>query len=298
MNKIITYCIIAISCLGSLAQDLKVMPSPDANKINREASNGQASVVFETSLKDLTIYDECNDERIDLSNGITIFLIEPTSDEIFKELGYPKRQYILKTPKTRELLLSIEEILPQHVYYYTVTLPNIFPLTISAEYLFSQSAKYGIRFSGGKQFGGYLSYKWGVYKASGNNLDNINTDADLTSAKNLGYIRHSITAGGRFGIFNKSIRNTNNSIFLLVGGGYGEYGRQWENPTQVDGNIYFYSDYMKGFEGELAIQINAANWLTLSGGASVLFDKRNVSVDYMLGIGLNLNFSKLKKKQI
>ena len=42
--------------------------------------------------------------------------------------------------------------------------------------------------------------------ASGNNLDNVHTDVDLTNARNIGYIRMSITAGGRFGILHKNIK--------------------------------------------------------------------------------------------
>lgn len=55
---------------------------------------------------------------------------------------------------------------------------------------------------------------------------------------------------------------------------------------------------MKGFDAELALQVMACDWLSLSAGADMLIAKGNVSIDYMLGLGINLNFSKLKKKKL
>ena len=280
------------------AQELKVTLSPDKNKIHRDAGKGFATVVFDAPIKQLSIDNDQNDERIEVSKGLTFFLIPPMPEENVKSMGYPRRTFLLKTPETSEVKVDTPELFPNTVTYYTVVLTNQFPLSFSAEFLFSASAKYGVRISMGKQFGGYVSYKWGEYSPSGINLDNVQTDVDLTNATKLGYIRKSITAGARIGLFNKNIRRTNNGLYLLVGGGYGEYGRQWKNPTQIEGNVYFYSDYMKGFDAELALQVMACDWLSLSAGADMLIAKGNVSIDYMLGLGINLNFSKLKKKKL
>lgn len=280
---------------GLNAQQLKVNLSPDNNKVNRDTRNGVATIVFESSIKALVIVNDDGDERVDLSNGQTLFLITPVSEEYIRELGHPTRRYLLRTPRTAEYLLETGEILPNTVTYYTVTMPNQFPLSLSAEYMFTKSSKYGIRLSFGKQFGGYVSYKWGQYKASGNNIADIHTDANLTNAEELGYIRQAITGGVRIGLFNKNIGKNYNGLYLLIGGGYGEYGRQWENPTQIVGNVYFYTDYMKGFNGEAAIQAMIYNWFTISAGADMLVSGGKVSVDYMIGVGLNFNFPQRKK---
>lgn len=281
-----------------LSQELKVTLSEDKKKVLRDFSNGISAVVFETPLKDLTIINEWDDERITLDDNQTLFLIQPVPDSTAIELGYPKRGFLLKTPHTGEYLLETDEIFPNTVLHYTVVIPNRFPLTLSAEYLFSQSAKYGVRLSVGTQFGAYLSYKWGDYRPSGNNIDKVNIDSDLSNTKKLGYIRTSITAGARVGLIYKEHRNhMGNAIYILIGGGYGEYGRQWENPIQIAGNKYFYSDYIKGFDGELAAQFMLFDWCTMSVGADMLIGKGRVSVDYMLGIGLNLNLTKLRKNK-
>lgn len=297
MNKLLSILLLFSSCLMCFSQELKVMESPDKNKIDREVSNGIASIIFDSKVKDLYISNELNDERIDLHDGRTIFLIKPEADSVVQEIGYPRRDYILKTPKTSEYLLSLKDIMPKQVYYYTVTLPNKFPLTLSAEYLFSKSTNYGFRIAFGKQIGGYVSYRWGKYKPSGNSIDNITTDGDISQAKYLGYIREAITGGVRIGVLHKDVWKTKFGLYLLVGGGYGTYGRQWQNPTELEGNIYFYSDFIKGFNGDLAIQCTLGNWIVLSAGADAIFSKQRTSFDYLLGIGLNLNFTKLFKKK-
>lgn len=281
----------------SEAQELKVTRSPDGNKINREVSGGTSTIVFESGVKDLSISNDMRDECLQITNDMTVFLIQPESEECVRELGYPKRTYILKTPKTPEYLLQLNEIMPSNVYYYTVTMPNRYPLSFTAEYLFSQSTSYGIRLSYGKQIGGYFSYRWGEYKPSGNSIDEISIDGDVSNAKCLGYIREAITGGVRVGILYNDILNRRIGVYLLVGGGYGEYGRQWQNPTQLDGNIYFYSDYIKGFNGDAAIQCTIGNWIVASVGADAILSKGRTSIDYQLGVGINLNFTKLFKRK-
>lgn len=297
MKNITIILFILLSCLVANAQELKVTKSPDRNKVNREVSDGIASIVFEYGIKDLSISNEMDDERINLGDGMTIFLIKPESDEYVRELGYPRRSYILKTPKTSEFLLQLNEIMPNNVYYYTVTLPNKFPLTLSAEYLFSKSTCYGFRVSFGRQIGGYVSYRWGKYKASGNSIDNITTDGDVSSAKYLGHIREAITGGVRVGVLYNDVRKTKFGLYLLVGGGFGKYGRQWQNPTELEENIYFYTDYIKGFNGDLAIQCTLGDWIVLSAGADAIFSKRRTSFDYQLGVGINFNFTKMFKRK-
>lgn len=296
MKKIVTLLLIICSNIICFSQELKVLESPDKNKIHRDVRNGISSVIFESNVKDLYILNESNDKRIDV-NGETIFLVYPEPDSVVQNIGYPRRDFILKTPQTAEFLLHIEDIMPNNVYYYTVTLPNKFPLTLSAEYLFSKSTSYGFRASFGKQIGGYVSYRWGKYKASGNSIDNITTDGDVSNAKYLGHIREAITGGVRVGVLYNDVWKTKFGLYLLVGGGYGKYGRQWQNPTELEGNIYFYTDYIKGFNGDLALQCTLGNWIVLSAGADAIFSKGRTSFDYQLGIGINLNFTKMFKKK-
>lgn len=297
MKNITIITCVLLSCFLANAQELKVTKSPDRNKVNREVSDGIASIVFESGIKDLSISNEMDDEQINPADGMTIFLIKPESEEYVRELGFPRRSYILKTPKTSEFILQLDEIMPNNVYYYTVTLPNKFPLMLSAEYLFSQSTSYGFRVSFGRQIGGYVSYRWGKYKASGNSIDNVTTDGDVSNAKYLGRIREAITGGVRVGVLYNDVWKTKFGLYLLVGGGYGKYGRQWQNPTELEGNIYFYTDYIQGFNGDLAIQCTLDDWIVLSAGADAIFSKSRTSFDYQLGVGINLNFTKMFKRK-
>ena len=152
---------------------------------------------------------------------------------------------------------------------------------------------HGIRVSYGKRFGFFLSYKWGENKKQGTDISTITQDYDITRANKLGYIRTAITGGFRIGVMHKDIA----SLYVLIGGGYGEYGRQWENPLEVNNNTLFYSDYIKGFEGEIACQCILYDWLSISLGTNMVVGNGNISVDYQVGVGLNLNFDKFLKKQ-
>lgn len=297
MNRIAILFILCMSIARINAQEIKVSLSVDKNKINRDTRNGVATVAFESSIKDLEIINDMGDERVEILDKTFLYLIQPETDEYVQELGYPRRTFILKTPRTSEYVLETPEIKPNTVTYYNVTLSNQFPMLLLAEYLFSKSSKCGVRLSFGKKYGGYLSYKWGEYLLTGNNIDNICTDVDLTNAKNLGFVRTSITAGVRLGILNRNVLKSDNGLYLLIGGGYGEYGRQWKNYTQIEGNVYFYTDYVRGFNGELALQMTPINWLALSIGADMLVNKSKVSVDYMLGIGICIDIARIYKKR-
>ena len=80
------------------------------------------------------------------------------------------------------------------------------------------------------------------------------------------------------------------AVIYDIGGGYGEYGRQWENPLEVNKSTLFYSDYIKGIEGEIACQCILDDWLSISLGTCMVVGNGNISVDYQVGVGLNLNF--------
>ena len=174
----------------------------------------------------------------------------------------------------------------------TTRKPEGFPIRLSVEYLYSKTGYHGVRAAYGGRFGIYGAYKWGEYYKAGVNIDDYGQDTDVSRAKELGYIRRAYTGGVRLGLNKKTV-----PLYAYLGGGYGEYGRQWQNPTEVDGNIYFHSDYIKGFEGELGLSCVLFDFLSLSAGTSAVFGNGNMSVDYQLCAGISINQTKLFKRK-
>lgn len=282
-------------CDNSLqAQTLKVELSPDKSKVDRSVTNGISTIFFDSNVDDLSIVctDQNPDEPIQkIGNKFWVMHINPKKDIDLD--GFCYRNFLLKSPSSAEYYLATPEIGNNQVLYYTVVLPNQFYTTLTAEYLFSKTAKHGIRLSFGKRIGGYVSYKWGKYKAKGPNIDKVTKDYDVTNANLIGDIRTSITAGIRLGIFQKEIGTTYSALYLLIGGGYGEYGRQWNNQHLVGNSTYFYSDYIKGFDGEAALQCVLFDWLCCSAGVDMVIGNGKISTDYQIGVGVNLNVDKI-----
>lgn len=274
------------------AQSLKVTLSPDERKVNRNTKNGVSTVVFDSIVKGLSIDNGTDDQWMKPSDNMYVYLID-TQKDLTRGYELSQRTFILNSPKSSEYLLEIEEILPNQVLYYTVVLPEQYPNNLSCEYIYSKTTIHGIRVSYGKRFGFFLSYKWGEYKKQGTDISTITQDYDITRANKLGYIRTAITGGFRLGVMHKD----NASLYVLIGGGYGEYGRQWENPLEVNKSTLFYSDYIKGFEGEIACQCILYDWLSISLGTCMVVGNGNISVDYQVGVGLNLNFDRFLKKR-
>ena len=273
------------------AQNLKVELSHDKSKVDRSVRNGTATIFFDSNVDNLSIVSKemREDEPIKkIGNKLWFTNIDVKSDMAIEGVCY--RVFLLKSPSSAEYELKTDEISYNQVLYYTVVLPDQFPTTLSAEYLLTKTAMHGIRISYGKRFGGYVSYKWGEYKKAGTCIDDFGEDTDVSPASFLGYIRNSYTAGLRLGINQKLV-----PVYLYIGGGYGEYGRQWQNQTEIDKNIYFHSDYLKGFEGELGVSCIICKYLYLSLGADALFAKGKISADYQIGVGLNLNMDNLFK---
>lgn len=293
----ILICVIAKLLSGSVfmqAQTLKVELSPDKSKVDRSVSNGTATIFFESNVDDLSIV--CTDENPDESilkfgDKFWVMHVNPKKDLDLDNVCY--RNFLLKSPSSAEYYLTTPEIGNNQVLYYTVVLPNQFSTTLSAEYLFTKTAKHGIRLSFGKRIGGYVCYKWGEYKVKGENIDKVTMDYDVTNANLIGGIRTSFTAGLRLGLFQKETRTTHSALYLLVGGGYGEYGRQWNNQHLVGNSTYFYSDYIKGFDGEAAVQCVLFDWLCCSAGVDMVIGNGKISTDYQIGVGVNLNLDKI-----
>lgn len=274
------------------AQNLKVTLSPDGRKVNRNTKNGVSTIVFDSKVKDLVIDNGTDDQWMKPSDNMYVYLID-TQQDLARGYELSQRTFILNSPKSSEYLLEIDEIIPNQVLYYTVVLPEQYPNGLSCEYIFSKTTMHGIRVSYGKRFGFFLSYKWGDYKKQGSDISTIIQDYDVTQATKLGYVRKSITGGLRLGAIHKDYF----SLYMLVGGGYGEYGRQWENPLEVNGNIYFFSDYIRGFEGEVSCQCVLNDWLSASLGSNIITNNGKISIDYQIGIGLNLNLDKIRNSR-
>ena len=248
---ILTVFILVMSFEHLEAQSLKVTLSPDKSKVDRSVNNGTATVFFDSNVNDLSIVctDDNPDEPIQKAGNKLWFMhIDVKSDLASDDICY--RNFLLKSPSSAEYYLTTPEIGYNQVLYYTVVLPDKFPVTLSAEYLYTKSSLHGIRVSYGGRIGAYVSYKWGKYYKTGIDISDFNEDTDVTHASELGYIRNSYIGGVRIGLNHKYI-----PISAFVGGGYGEYGRQWQNLTEIDHNIYFYSDNIKGFEGEVGLSL-------------------------------------------
>ena len=152
------------------------------------------------------------------------------------------------------------------------------------EYLYSGTAPTGARLSIGKRLGGYVSYKTSGLAREGADIEEVTRYYDVTGAKEEGYIRQSYTAGLRLGI--------QRWLYLYLGGGFGEYGRLWENPTPVEGNTRFTSDHEKGPEAEVGLSFRMGN-VALSAGVNTLFGEETLC-DYSIGVGYYINFKKRK----
>lgn len=276
------------------ARDLRVTLSPDDRKVNRNTSDGVATIVFDSHVKGLTINDGTDDQWTQISENMFVFYVD-TKRDLEREMEFSQRDFILHAPDCPEYLLEIKPIQPNAVLYYTVTIPDNYPLMLTAEYMYGLSSPYGVRISFGKRYGGYFSYRWGKYKKSGADIDNVTVNYDVKSAKEVGYIRTCITGGLNVGLLNRNW----GQLFLYAGGGYGEYGRQWKNVVKVDGSRYFYSDYIRGVEAELGARLVYSS-VTLSVGADILSGHGKVSAEVQVGLGISLSsrvFDKLLRRK-
>lgn len=275
-------------------QTLKVVQSP-SDRIYRHTEDGHALILFDSAIESLTIESSIKDKQWkDTRNGRKLIFVEPkvSQDTIFNIPN--ERTYLLKADNTEEYCLTIENMQPKNVYYYIVTLNEKIPLEFAAEFNFAGNRTKGIKASIGRRFGGYLNYQWGQYRPSGNNIDTIVTDSDITSAQCMGYIKTLAVAGVNVCVNQKVI-----PVYVNVGCGYGVYGRQWDNLTILEDSRYFYSDYIKGGAIEAGVTICAPFPLvefikpTMSIGIDGIMNKSRVSVDYQLGFGLSVDLSYL-----
>ena len=288
----------SVPCFG---QRLKIAKEEMKQKVG--ANKNHATIIIESAVNGLDVSTTSGDTIVQATSNIGktwIIDVNLEKERRLGDRGLLSRNLIFRSPSSSQLEIKIPgygQELQQATYYYTVILPDRFPSTISAEWLISGATGKGFRIGYGKRYGVYFSYKWGNYKPSGNNISDIMEDCNLSSAKELGYIRESYIVGARIGLFQYKWCQA----FALIGGGYGKYGRQWQNPTKVGDNIYFYSDYIKGFNGNVAFSFVLTNSYTISIGTDIILSKGKTNMDFELGIGYGFtttNWFKHKKKGI
>ncbi len=279
---------ILADCTATYAQTLKVTLSPDNSKVDRSVNNGTATIFFDSNVDDLNIVctDENPDEPIQkASNKLWFMHINPKKDIDLD--GFCYRNFLLKSPLSSEYYLTTPDIGSNQVLYYTVVLPKSYPNILSAEWILNKSGKYGFRIAYGRRYGLLLGCSWGEYRPSGDNINGVTTDCDLIGATLKGYIKTTIYGGLRIGLINRG----NTLMYLNLGLGYGEYGRQWENRSIVENSKYFYSDYIKG------LNVNSSIGLKLSGthlsfGIDMIMSKGKFVMETQFGLGVAFNTGK------
>lgn len=274
------------------AQTLKVTLSPDERKVNRNTKNGVSTIVFDSKVKGLSIDNGTDDLWMKPSDNLHVYLID-TKKDLARGYELSQRTFILNSPKSAEYLLEIEEIPPNQVFYYTVVLPKQFPVTLSAEWIFNAHVQKGLRFSYGGRYGFFIGGTLGDYRPSGDNIDLVVKDCDLSYAKSLGYIRTTLFGGFRMGLISIS----DFSLYTYFGAGYGEHGHQWENKTRLENSRYFYSDYMKGMNTNLGLSLYYKNMI-LSFGGDMIMANGKFMLEWQSGFGMYLNTTKWSKRKI
>lgn len=120
------------------AQTLQVLLSPDKSKVDRNAKEGKATIIFDSDIEDLSIL--CTDENPDepiikVTNNLWYIHIDVKKDIESDEICY--RNFLLKSSSSAEYYLTTEPISPKQVLYYTVFLPEIaggVPIKVNASF--------------------------------------------------------------------------------------------------------------------------------------------------------------------
>lgn len=107
------------------SQTLQVTLSPDKSKVDRNAIEGKATIIFNSNIEDLSIVctDENPDEPIErVTDNLWYIRIDVKKD--IESDGICYRNFLLKSSLSAEFYLTTEPISPKQVLYYTITLPN------------------------------------------------------------------------------------------------------------------------------------------------------------------------------
>lgn len=248
--------------------------------------SGKACVELISPIKELNIRSTFGDTSTCEMNADELYVYR----FIFDLTDESKRTLYISAPGfiQQELKLALSS---KQKLFYTVFPPEVidkrfrFYPGMLLEYVYSGTAMVGGRLSMGKRFGMYVGYKTSLLKEEGPEIEKVSSFYDISGADNKGYIRESYTAGFRMGFLRW--------MYFYIGGGYGTYGRLWENPDPVENSLKFTSDRLTGPEAELGLSFRMGNF-SLSAGVDMLIADEWIC-DYSLGMGFYINFKKKKK---
>ena len=137
--RVIVIGIISFAGIGTMfSQILQVLLSPDKSKVDRNAKEGKATIIFDSDIEDLNIV--CTDENpseqiVKVTNNLWYIHIDAKKDIDSDGICY--RKFLLKSSSSSEYCLTTGPISPKQVLYYTAFLPEIaggVPLKINASY--------------------------------------------------------------------------------------------------------------------------------------------------------------------
>jgi len=185
------------------------------------------------------------------------------------------------------LLLNVMPVRAQQIETSDVQVRrgDYFPESFFVEVNPRLSYYLGFRGGYGKRLGAYASVKLTHYHRKGFNADECGDDIDLSTDSFQGRIRSSYIAGIRYGIPYREF-----PIYAFCGIGYGEKGVQRSNGLKGKEQVYYYNNYSRGFESELGASFVLFDFISLSCGANVIFDKI-VAFDLNIYLGFAVNLT-------
>lgn len=282
MNKWLL-CLLCCLWIGQLQAQKQLVVTQQEAPTAFYPESGKACVELISPLEDLNIVstfgETCTRELNEDELWVYRFVFDLADES--------KRTLYISAPGfvREELKLALSN---KQKLYFTVFPPEENKLRfypgMLIEYVYSGTAMVGGRLAFGKRVGVYVGYKTSLLEKEGVEIEDVTAFYDVSRAKEEGYIRQSITGGFRLGVVRW--------LYLYLGGGYGEYGRLWENPMAIEGGQKFTSDYSKAPEAELGLALRMGNF-SLSAGANALFGDK-LMCDYTVSAGFYINFRKKK----
>lgn len=280
-RSLFSFCML-LNILNGQAQDLKVTKG-ESPKIYRNSGDSIATVIFKSSVKCLSVRTNANDPDTILSNERLAFLVN-VNEDLRDGNEFCARKFYLDSPQTNTCEFEIKPIIAKEIYYFNVTIPKKYPQFLTVDYLLSTHSQKGVRVGFGRRYGFFIGFTVGEYSPSGDNIEDVTSDTDLSYAKHLGYIQTTIFSGLRIGL----VHNTHFTTFMNIGLGYGQYGRQWENRTKVENSKYFYTDLIKGVDANLGFCFTY-DTLSISAGSDAIISKGKCMMTLQFGIGVCLD---------
>lgn len=279
MNKWLL-CLLCCLWIGQVQAQKRLVVTQQEAPTAFYPESGKACVELISPLEDLNVVSTFGETCTRELNADEMWVYR----FVFDLADESKRTLYISAPGfvREELKLSMSS---KQKLFYTVFPPEnklkFYPGML-VEYVYSGTAPFGGRLAFGKRIGVYFGYKTSTLAKEGVEIEQVTSFQDVSQAEEKGYIRQSLTAGFRIGIVRW--------MFLNIGGGYGEYGRLWENTSDIEGSKRFTSDYQKGPEAELGLGLRLGN-LSLSGGANMLIGDK-LMCDYSVSAGFYINFKK------